>query len=311
MMRPIVVSAPADKPAALTIDQAFVNGDAVLTWLDPTQATDGGTWGNPANEVGYRVYRAPLTNGKAGDFVALNREPLANAEKFTDPGVTEGQYAYKVVAFNAAGEGPDSNIVGEFAPPDAPTGLTATPSAVAKSVLLEWTAAKPNGSALQSYTLQRRSGANWILVDSAIPGNATSYTISAGLAASTSYQWRIWAVNGAGVGAIGTFAALTTPAGASAPTSVTTVRGATGSRAVTVSWSGATAPAAAPITGYTVSWGQTPNTTGGPGSPVDVSAGTASQLVTGLVTGRTYTFRVTANNAWGSNGRSANPVQAR
>jgi hypothetical protein len=110
MMRPVSVKAPAVVP-----DPSVLTGAAgVLTWTDPTAANLKSTWGNPKNEIGWKIMRAQqigMAVPAAADYVQIGKA-LANATTFTVPGADPSlQWVYKVVAWNAAGE-TDSNTVG-------------------------------------------------------------------------------------------------------------------------------------------------------------------------------------------------------
>uniref|UniRef100_UPI003899AFA9 cell wall-binding repeat-containing protein n=1 Tax=Parvivirga hydrogeniphila TaxID=2939460 RepID=UPI003899AFA9 len=107
MMRPVTVAVKTSLPETPTIDStAVVSPGAVrLTWLDATPPDLESTWGNPANEIGFRVERAPVdASGTVGTFEEIGRS-LANHPAFSDPGVSVGNtYAYRVIAFNESGE---------------------------------------------------------------------------------------------------------------------------------------------------------------------------------------------------------------
>jgi len=104
MMRPLKFNVARGLPTAPVLS---VLGPTVatLTWTDATPATPaypapGNNWGNPTNEMGFRLERAD--NG--GAFVTLARV-LANATSYVDSTIDPTKsYAYRVVAYNAAGE---------------------------------------------------------------------------------------------------------------------------------------------------------------------------------------------------------------
>ncbi|MDJ0339068.1 Ig-like domain-containing protein [Cryobacterium sp. PH31-O1] len=104
MMRPISVSAPRTLPDASVVSFTRPTSDVPLTWTDgtPISITDPTTWGNAKNEIGYRIERAPLANGTIGAYVQI-ATTLANATAYTDKTAGTGQYAYRVTAWNAAG----------------------------------------------------------------------------------------------------------------------------------------------------------------------------------------------------------------
>ena len=116
MMRPVLVKVATTLPDAPVLTLTL--GSVILTWTDGTPIdyeASPATWGNPKNEIGYRVQRAVFTGSVLGAYETIAATP-ANKTTFTgatpDPAFV---YAYRVVAFNASGDSP-SNIV---APPVA------------------------------------------------------------------------------------------------------------------------------------------------------------------------------------------------
>ncbi|SEN82174.1 Multicopper oxidase [Cryobacterium luteum] len=104
MMRPISVSVPRTLPDASVVSFTRPTSDVLLTWTDgsPVSITDPTTWGNAKNEIGYRIERAPLANGAVGAYAQIATS-LANVTAYTDKTAATGQYAYRVTAWNAAG----------------------------------------------------------------------------------------------------------------------------------------------------------------------------------------------------------------
>jgi len=105
MMRPIAVSAPRTLPDAPVINFTRPTSDVVLSWSDgtPVSITDPTTWGSPKNEVGYKIERAPLADGTVGAYARI-ATTLANVTTYTDTTAGTGQYAFRVTAWNAAGD---------------------------------------------------------------------------------------------------------------------------------------------------------------------------------------------------------------
>ncbi len=97
-------------PAAPTNLVATPNGNQVdLTWTDPTPINyvdpNQTNFGNPANEIGFRIERAP---GSTGAFITIGTA-LANVTSYSDQTILTGEsYTYRVVAYNAAGDSPPS-----------------------------------------------------------------------------------------------------------------------------------------------------------------------------------------------------------
>jgi FtsP/CotA-like multicopper oxidase with cupredoxin domain len=104
MMRPIAVSAPRTLPDASMVSFTRPTGDVLLSWTDgtPVSITDPTTWGSAKNEIGYKIERAPLTNGTVGSYAQIGTA-LANVTNYADQTAGTGQYAYRVTAWNAAG----------------------------------------------------------------------------------------------------------------------------------------------------------------------------------------------------------------
>ncbi len=104
MMRPISVSAPRTLPDASVVSFTRATGEVLLSWTDgtPVSITDPTTWGNAKNEIGYKIERAPLTNGTVGAYAQI-ATTLANVTSYTDKTAGAGEYAYRVTAWNAAG----------------------------------------------------------------------------------------------------------------------------------------------------------------------------------------------------------------
>ena len=124
MMRPMQFNVARSLPP-MPLLSAVANGVANLTWVDGTPPANPATLGNPANEIGFTIKRAPVVNGAPGAYVEIGKA-LANATTFTDTSYTPGQQAYYVVeAFNAAGITASNAVqVGAaVAPPNAPTNL--------------------------------------------------------------------------------------------------------------------------------------------------------------------------------------------
>ncbi|MBC8017861.1 MAG: multicopper oxidase domain-containing protein [Verrucomicrobia bacterium] len=102
MMRPIVLNYEAALPPSFSATPTLSGSNVVLNWNDPTPVTytTYSTYGDPANEVGFNVWRS--TGG--GTFTKLNASNLlANSTSYTDTGAAGSINAYKVEAFNAKG----------------------------------------------------------------------------------------------------------------------------------------------------------------------------------------------------------------
>jgi predicted phage tail protein len=259
------------------------------------------TWGNPQNEVGWRIMRAPIASNGAGKLTigtyAQVGTALANAAAWTDRKGSAGGFAYRVVAWNAAGE-TASNEVGMPTIPDAP----GSPGSAVdlKTITLTWTTPSNGGAVLKSYLIELKgTGGNWSNAASVGPGlNTYSFT---GLTPGTTYTYRISAVNGVGTSAAVEFAAAKIPSTPAAPTGLT---GNAGVRSATASWTASADQPGAPVTGYQVAFGLSatgPWTT----KTITSTAGTppaTTWTFTGLTKGQRLFFRVAAVNGVGTGG---------
>jgi hypothetical protein len=180
-------------------------------------------------------------------------------------------------------------------PPGEVTGLTAA-NPTASSVNLAWTAPS-TGGAVASYTVQyRTSGATgWNVAATGVP--TATYTVT-GLAASTSYDFQVFAVNSAGSGTPSAPASATTIVAAPGLPTGLTAGAATGTT-VPLSW---IAPASGgAVSSYSVRW-----------SPHNVNTWTTvanisgtSTTITGLTVSTSYDFQVQAVNTGGNSGWTA------
>jgi FtsP/CotA-like multicopper oxidase with cupredoxin domain len=103
MMRPMSFSVAQSLPAAPVLS-ATSSGSAVLFWTDGTPVSAPTTLGNPTNEIGYWIERAPVTAGVPGAYARIG-SALANKTSYTDSTAVVGTiYSYRVIAYNAAGE---------------------------------------------------------------------------------------------------------------------------------------------------------------------------------------------------------------
>lgn len=194
------------KPSVLSGQRAN-GGQVTLSWTDPTviDYNNPATFGNPANEIGYNVMRAPIINGKPGKFVKVGVVP-ANHTTFTDTTVDQyTSYQYQVDAFNAATApnstnpvtaldgGTPSNTVNALGLPAAPTNLQAqtTGGKSTDSIKLTWS--KP-ADPVSKYVIQYTTDSKFVNKVISVQTTATSYTIT-GLPKRTTYYIRVQTVN--------------------------------------------------------------------------------------------------------------------
>jgi hypothetical protein len=181
-----------------------------LQWLD-----------NSTNETGVSVERSASSTFTSPTVTALP----ANATTYSDTSVSGSQtYYYRVRATNATNASPYSNTATATtpAPPlTAPTGLTAT-AASQTQVDLRWT---DTTSTETGFVVERDSSSSFTAPTArTVAANATTFS-DTGLAASTTYYYRVRATNATQASPNSNTASATTLTTPPPPSSyVTTVR---------------------------------------------------------------------------------------
>jgi hypothetical protein len=201
MMRPIVFKVQKTIPAAPALQATGSPGSVVLAWSDPTTATPvfgqpGSTWGDPTNEIGFRIQRAPIgNNGLPGTYATIGTA-LANMTAYTDSsGAANTTYSYRVVAYNAAGSvNSNAVLVGPSAPagtaPKAPSQLQVI-SFTGTAITIGW---RDNATNEQGFTIERSmNGRTWTQIATTGP-NVRTY-VDNGLMRNTTYWYRVQAFN--------------------------------------------------------------------------------------------------------------------
>jgi hypothetical protein len=180
--------------------------------------------------------------------------------------------------------------------PAAPSSLTAT--AVSSSQInLSWT---DNSGNETGFKIERKTGAGGTYSQIATVGaNVTTYS-NTGLAASTTYFYRVRANNGSGDSAYSNEASATTQAGGTAPAAPAGLTAtAVSSSQINLAWTASSGATSYNVKRATVS--------GGPYSTIATGVTTTSYSNTGLSASTTYYYVVSAVN---SSGESANSSQA-
>ena len=183
---------PPDKPRKLS---ATASHDSVtLTWDDP----------GDDSITGYVILRRIPGVDPEGHFDVLVADTGTAATTYTDNTVAaETRYTYRIKAINGAGTSERSrwyHIDTPAAPvPDKPTGLEATASH--DSVTLTWD--DPGDDSITGYVILRRvrvndQGGDFSVLVADTASAATTYTDGT-VAASTTYTYRIKAINEHGV----------------------------------------------------------------------------------------------------------------
>lgn len=178
------------------------------------------SWTASTDNIGVTAYRI-VRNGV--------QVATSTGASYSDTGLTANtSYTYTVTAVDAAGNvsSPSASVtvrtpvVADTQAPSAPSNLAATASGT--QISLSWTAATDN-TAVTGYRVERCEGAACVnFAQIAAPG-ATSHADS-GLAASTTYRYRVRAADlGGNLSGYSNIASATTPAGSPPSTVVPTL----------------------------------------------------------------------------------------
>lgn len=188
MMRPVTLAVGRnipDPPTPLQVSGA-PGSPITLTWTDKTPTPTGLTVEStfePKNEIGFRVERAPLSEGGvAGDYAEVG-VGLANSASFTDTTTVAGRaYRYRVVAFNASD---DPTLFGATASVDVTpasyfNSFVAMPTAYASGAISPATPQSVPADAPADVTFTITPDANYhvadVLVDGVSVGAVSTYT---------------------------------------------------------------------------------------------------------------------------------------
>ncbi len=276
------LSSPSNVASVAALGPPAAPGSVSASLAGPTSVLVSWKAGS-ANARGFTVERRP---GAGTWTVAV--QVLANRTSATVGGLSGSTgYDFRVVAVNSLGTTP-SAAVSVTTPPSAPSALSVAEGS-STSVVLSWTDNSPDETGFVAE--YRETGASaWTVWGSEASANAVTLTVT-GLAAGSSYEFRVKAKNARGSSSPSNVASLTTVPGPAPPSGVSVE--ATGSTSVTVTWTDNSADE----TGFTVeyrtgmgSWTQ--------GATAAVDAESTS--VSGLSSGASYDFRVLAVNGDGS-----------
>ena len=277
--------------SVVTVPSAPANLTAVAT--SPTSVSLA--WTAAAGATTYTVQRRTGT----GPFANIATGVAATT--FVDTtAAARTTYGYQVIAVNVTGPSSPSNIATVTTPapgPVTPTNLVLNGTAAYNSVPLAWT----SGGGQTSFELQRATGTgnggyNTIatIASTAVGGVQVTFTDTT-VAASTTYRYRVRAVNGGNNSGFSNVLQVTTPAApAQAPATPTNLRVTNTGNAtsVTIGWNYTSN--GAPLTGFQV-WR---SDNGGAFVQIaTVGSTTRSFTNTGLTRGHLYVYEVRAYNA--------------
>jgi subtilisin family serine protease len=279
---PVAPSVPTSLTAVGGLAQSL------LSWNAPTQS--GG-----ADVTDYVVEYS----SNSGSTWTVFADGVSTSTSATVTGLTNGTtYQFRVKAVSSGGTSePSATASAIVGVPSAPTSLSATPLGL--SVRLSWIAPTQNGgSAITDYVAQfsKDSGATWSTFSDSVSTSTT--TTVTGLTNGLTYQLRVSAVNSVGSSAYSSVV-IAVPWSASLPSAPLDLAIASyGLNQVGLSWTIPATNGGASITDYVIEYSSSSGSTWTTFTDVVTSLRSAS--VTGLVSGVSYIFRVSARNSVGT-----------
>jgi titin len=266
------------------------------------------SWSPPANTGGSAItgYKIEFMTS-SGSYTTLVANTASTTTAYSHAGLTSGQlYLYRVSAINAIGTSnpsPEASVTPTASAqaatktvPDAPTGLTAI-AVSGTQVNLSWSPpTNTGGSDITGYKVESRAGAGSYTT---LANTATTTYSHTGLTTGTLYSYRVYATTSVGTGSPSGEASVTPKETTTPILSALTVS----PTQVDLSWTAPTQTYKQRITGY----------------KIEEKIGTSTRIVndnvgnvigysvTGLTTGKSYTFIVSALFSTGASPPS-NPV---
>jgi large repetitive protein len=267
---------------------SYTGTTITISWPAPTD--------NGSALTSYEVYRT--TSGTAVATITASGSPTSYTFTGLSTGVSHSVY---VRARNRDGWSANSNQVTETTSiaPTVPT-ITSPPTYTDSTITLSWSAANGYGVPVTYYIYKSLTNSGFEVVDWS--GSATTYT-STGLTMGTTYYYKVRAENRNGNNGLSASVSQypskkpETPAGFD-------ISGY-GLNSIRVKWNGNDISNGAAITSYRL---YSSTSAGAAGSYVTIGSTERSYNTTGLTSGTTYYFRLTAVNRDGESLVAAGPV---
>ena len=269
------------------------------------------SWNPPADNGGYHVTGYRIQYGiDSGSFANLTANTGNTNTAYSHTGLsTSHTYTYRVFAINQAGISTSSNTA-STAPtvissvPSSPIGLVAS-TASTTSIRLSWNPPQNSGgSAILGYKIEYRNGSSTYTVLVANTGSSATSYMHTGLKTGTTYTYHVSAINSLGTGTPSSDASAT-PTKTYTPTGVTAI--AVSPTRIDLSWIPPTETYGSLIMGYKIEQKLSSNAY----DTIEKNTGQiTSYSVTGLKTGKTYTFSVTALYSGGGESNPSSDASA-
>jgi titin len=272
------------------------------------------SWVAPSNNGGSAItsYKIEVKSG-SGSFANLVSSTGNTTTTYSHTGLTtDTTYTYRVSAINSIGTSSSSSETSATptssstsGAPSAPTGLVATASSNAQ-INLSWAApASDGGYPITGYKIEYKIGSGTFTTLVANTASSTASYSHTGLTNGTTYAYRVSAINSIGTSSTSAEASATPSSSSSAgvPGSVTSLVATPASPTqINLSWVAPSNNGGSTITGYKIEAKKS-------NSSYDVLVSNSQSSATsfshtGLTTGTTYTYRISAVNSIGAGAQS-------
>ena len=315
----VTVSPPRSNPLGAATARAVIGSDQKLGEVVGIQILTYGKGYLPGEECLVTIRSTAVPQGKNAT-ARVSLRTASTALSTVIRGLTNATpYVFKVAAVNSKGVGEDSTASLPITPtPDAPSAVSiAGVQNGSVGVSVTWTAPLNNGGAKISNYIVSYSGNNGMTWTTFVRPSSTALSaLVTGLSKGTPYQFKVAAVNSAGIG-LSSLSSSSVVFGQAVPSAVSIRSVVASNTSVTVAWNAPRDNGGTPLTDYAVEYssdkGIVWNTTdtAAKRNLIRSSSTDLSAVILGLTNGTAYVFRVRAVNSTGtgeaSNFPSATP----
>ena len=286
---------------------ATFTSETASGWQQVSFSTPVAISANTTYVAGYFAPKGDYSDTASGLASAVSSPPL---QALANSVSANGVYAYSGASIFPTSTYKATNywVDVDFEPepvtaPGQVTGVSATAGSGSASVT--WSAPS-SGGAVTKYVVTPYIGSTAQPASTVTGAPPVTGTTINGLTSGTSYTFTVLASNSAGSGTVSAPSNAVTPTEATVPSAPTEVIATAGNGEATVTWA-APANGGSQITSYTI----TPyiGSTAQPKTTVTGSPPATRTTITGLTNGTSYTFTVTAANAFGT-GAVSSPSNA-
>src|SRR3989454_793942 len=300
-------SSPSNTPSATTNLATVSDPPTGLATPFVSSSQISISWAGPLNDggspiTGYKVERS--TDGGTTWNIIVPNTASTGTWYSNYHLLASTAYAYRVSAINSVGKSSRSNnaygTTNAATVPNQPTGLT-TPYVSSSQISISWAAPfSDGGSPITGYKVERSAdgGTTWNIIapNTGLPG---TYYSNYHLLASTTYTYRVSAINSVGTGSPSSTASATTSAATvpNPPTGLATPY--VSSSQISISWAAPLNSGGSPITGYKIERSTDGGTTWTTIAP-NIAPSPRWYSNYHLLASTAYTYRVSAINSAGT-----------